>query len=189
MAQKFSKVIITPKKNKSFMQVNFNKKAGNMTGQQWSDQWSRKSDQLMSRDLCDAVDALKPHLMFASELIDDSINLDENMDYEKWFSEGLYRDDERFNNLTITGVQFFGTETLDAVKIFGYRETEKTDKPFKVKIETPVINLDRVKENRYALVVILDGQIDTLQAEIEEWLEHAKTVSQGEFQFKLEKAS
>lgn len=181
--QKFSKVIITPKKKKSFMQVNFNKKSGNLTGQQWTDQWSRKSDQLMSRELSDAVDALKPHLMFASELIDESIKLDENMDYEKWFSEGHYNDDERFSNLTITGVQFFGTEALDAVKIFGYRETEKTDKPFKVKIETPVINLDRVKENRYALVVILDEQIDTLQQKIEGWLEKGETATQGEIAF------
>lgn len=181
--QKFNKVIITPKKNKSFMQVNFNKKAGNMTGQQWNDQWSRKSDQLMSKDLSDAIDCLKPHLMFASELIDDSIDLDQNMDYEKWFSEGHYNDDERFNNLTITGIQFFGTEALDAVKLFGYRETEKTDKPFKVKIETPVINLDRVKENHYALVSIIDTQIDTLQEKIEGWLEKGETVTQGELAF------
>lgn len=187
--QKFSKVIITPKKNKSFMQVNFNKKAVGLTGQPFSDNWSRKSDQLMSRDLDNAINRLIPHLLYASELADDSINLDGNMDYETWFKNFHYNDDERFNNVVITGVQFFGTEALDAVKLFGYKETERTAKPFKVKIETPVINLDRVAENSYPLVAILDDQINDLQLEIDEWLERGKTATQGEIAFKLEKAS
>ena len=184
---KFSKVTITPKKKTSLMAVVYNKKSGNLTGQSWNDKLTRESDQLMSRELSDAVDALTPHLLWATELIDESIDLDENLDYEKWFNEGLYRDDERFNNLTITGIKFIGTEALDAVKLYGYKTVEWSDKPFKVKLETPVINLDRVKENRYTLVSIIDGQIDTLIGEIEEWLTHGKTVSQGEFQFQTER--
>lgn len=191
--QKFSKVLIKPKKNHTYMTVKFNKNEVGRDGQTWDAKWSKESNQLVSRELANCIDRLIPHLMYASELADDSIKLDRDMDYEKWFKECHYNDDKRFDNITITGISFIGTQALDAVKIYGYKETARTDKPFKVKIETPVINLDRVAENKYPLVAILDDQINDLQLEIEEWLEKGKTVTQGELSFrsehKLEKAS
>lgn len=187
--QKISRVVITNKKKNSLMTVVFNKKAVGLSGQPVNDKWTRESDQLMSRDLSNAVDVLIPHLLFGSKLIGTSIDLDENMDYEKWFAESHYNDDERFEDIYITQVKFIGTEALDAVKIYGYKLVEWNDRPFKVKIETPVINLDRVKENHYPLVSLLDTQVDTLLTETEEWLERGKTATQGELAFKMDIAS
>lgn len=170
------------------MSVTFNKKSGNLQ-QQWNDRMTRESDQLMSRELSDAIDILKPHLMWGTKLIDESINLDENMDYEKWFNDGHYRDDDRFDDIEITQVKFIGTQALDAVKLYGYKLVQWNDRPFKVKLETPVINLDRVKENHYTLVALLDSQIDTLQDKIEGWLERGETATQGELEFKREEAA
>lgn len=181
--QKFSKIIITPKKKNSLMEVRFNKTSVGMGGNQLKDAWSRKSNQLMSKDLNNCIERLIPHLMFASELADRSLKLDKDMDYNRWFEEFLFTEDKRFDGVVITSVQFIGKDTLDAVKLYGYKETEFTDKPFKVKIETPVISLVRTNENSYPLVAILDTQIDTLQHEIEEWLERGKTVTQAEFKF------
>lgn len=168
--QKFNRIIITPKKKQDLMTVKYNRKAVLKDGTPFKERTATERDLPMHRELQYAIEALVPHLLWSTELIDEKINLDAKMDYEKWFSESLYAEDSRFNNVTITGITFYGTEALDAVKLHGFKETIKTAKPFRVKIESPVINLDRVAENQYALVKILDEQIDTVLIEIEKWL-------------------
>ena len=178
--QKFSKVVLTKKNKKTLMKVTYNQSEGNATGTTFDVKWVKESNQYLSKDLDNAFDRLIPHLMFASEFIDESIKLNRDMDYELWFKDFHYNDDARFDNVYITEVHFIGTEALDAVQLVGYKETTKTAKPHKSPIKTPVINLDRVAENRYALVTILDSQIADLQAEITEWLEKGKTLTKAQ---------
>jgi hypothetical protein len=178
--QKYSKVMLKKKGKKTFMKVFYNQTEGNGLGNTFEVKWVKESDQYLSKDLEWAFARLVPHLLYASELIDDSINLDKDMNYEKWFNECAYHDDSRFDGLVLTEIEFIGTEALDAVRMKGYKSTQKTAKEFKVPIPTPVINLDRVAENRYALVSILDAQLDDLQLEITEWLEKGKTLTKAQ---------
>lgn len=178
--QKFQKVVLTKKRKKTLIKVIYNTTEGSKEGNTFDVKYSKESNQFLSVDLDNAFKRLIPHLMFASELIDDSIKLDRDMDYPLWFSDHHFQDDSRFDNVVITEVEFIGTEALDAVKLRGYKATSRTDKEFKVKIETPVINLDRVAENRYPLVAILDDQINDLQLELTEWLEKGKTLTKSQ---------
>lgn len=178
--QKFQKVILTQKRKKTLVKVIYKTTEGSKEGNTFDVKYSKESNQFLSVDLDNAFRRLIPHLMFASELIDDSIKLDRDMDYPTWFKEHHYEDDNRFHNVVITEVEFIGTEALDAVKLHGYKATSRTDKEFKVKIETPVINLDRVAENRYPLVAILDEQINDLELELTEWLEKGKTLTKSQ---------
>lgn len=164
---KYSKIQLNHKKKKTLVKVFYNQKEVSKEGNSTDNKYTRETDQFMSRKLSDAVGVFKPHLMFASELAGTSIDLDEKLDYPKWFSEGEWEDDTRFQGVEITEIQFIGNDTLDSVKIKGYRTTQLNDKPFKVKIETPVVNLDRVAENHYALVSLLDEHSDTLIHEID----------------------
>jgi hypothetical protein len=174
--QTYHRIALKKKGKKTLVKLNYSQAEANKEGNSFDVKWTKESNQYLSKELDYAIESLKPHLMFASELIDESIKLNVDMDYQTWFADHHFNDDERFDNLTITQIDFIGTEALDAVKIYGYKSTTKTDKEFKVKIETPVINLDRSENNRYALASIIDTQIDTLQHEIEEWLK-GKTLS------------
>lgn len=167
---KFSKIQLVHKKKKTLVKVFYNQHEVSKEGNGFDVEYTKKTNQYMSRSLDEAFQVFKPHLLFGSELAGTEINLDENMDYQKWFSEGHWDADSRFDGVEITEVQFIGNEVLDSVKIKGYRRTQLTTKPFDVKIETPVINLDRVAENHYALVTLLDEHADILLQEIEKYL-------------------
>lgn len=176
---KYSRIQLTHKKNKTLVKVFYSQTEVTLAGDNHENEYTKKTDQFMSKSLQHCVDVFKPHLLFASELAGDKINLDENMDYMKWFNESNWEQDERFQGVEITEVQFIGSDTLDSVKIKGYRETQNTEKPFKVNIETPVINLARDSEYAYAMVTILDEQADSLLIELEEYVK-GKTLSKSE---------
>lgn len=178
--QKFQKLTLIRKRKKTLIKVVYNQSEANSQGNNFDVKWVKESNQYLSKELDDAITRLTPHLLFASELIDESIKLNRDMDYETWFKDFHFQDDARFDNVVITEIEFIGTEALDAVKLKGYKGTSKTDKEFKVKIETPVINLDRVKENRYALTSILDEQIDDVQLKLTGWLERGETLTQAQ---------
>lgn len=179
---KYTSIKIKPKKKKSLVTVVFQKtEIGKKKEHVWDAKWTKQSNQPMSKALQDAVDRLTPHLMYASELADGTINLDGEMNYDKWFKELHWKDDSRFDGLQLTEVRFIGTDLLQAIKLFGYRETQRTDKAFKVKIETPVINIDRLPENHYALNTIADDQTEDLLAAIDGWLEKGETQAVIEF--------
>lgn len=175
---KFNKVTVITKKKKQYLKVEFNKAEVSKDKQIWDAKFVKQSDQLMSRLLSDSFEKLEPHLMYASEMADTSIMLDETIDAKKWFDEFKHREEERFQGVVVTSVDFIGNnDVIESVKLYGYRETQTTDKPFKVKFETPVINLDRAAENHYPLVHLLDEHVSDLSAGILAWLEKGETLS------------
>lgn len=176
---KYQKVQFTHKKNKTLVKIFYNETEVSLEGNQHAVEVTKKTDQYMSKSLQHCVDVFKPHLLFASELAGDKINLNKELDYVKWFKDSNWEQDERFVGVEITEIQFIGNDALDSVKIKGYRTTQKTDKPFKVKIETPVVNLAREVDNAYAMVVILDDQSNSLLIELDEFVK-GKTLSRDE---------
>jgi len=185
--QKFDSVFITRKNKQNYLKVKFNKEEVSKDAQIFNARYIKESNQLLSKELSNAFQSLTPHLLFATTLADNSIDLDENLDYPKWFREDHWKDDERFNDVTITGVQFFGNEALDSVKLFGYKEVDWTDsgKSFKVKLETPVMHLSRSENNLYPLTVQLDEQISDLTAGVEAWLDKGETMTKKQQELEL----
>lgn len=177
--QTFSQVKITRKNKQQYLKVMFTKDEVSQDGQIFDARYVKESNQLLSKGLSNAFSALTPHLLFATTLADSSIDLDENLDYPKWFREDHWKDDERFNDTYITGVQFFGNETLESVKLFGFKEVDWTEsgKSFKVNIETPVMHLMRSEHNLYPLTVQLNDQIEDLVSGVEAWLEKGETLT------------
>lgn len=177
MAQKFRSLDIKKKGKKHLIKVTYNKDEVSKEGNVWGAEYSKKTDQYLSQQLNDNISALVPHLLWTTELISEELNLDGSLDYPKWFKENKYLDDARFENVELSKIQFIGKEQLDAVKLFGFKKTTKVGKGFKVKIETPVINLDRTKEDAYALVTILEAQLSDLEYSLEKYLEDGHTLS------------
>lgn len=177
--QSFNKVQVTRKNKQNYLKVLFTKDEVSSDGQIFDARYVKESNQLLSKALSNAFQALTPHLLFATTLADSSINLDENLDYPKWFREDHWKDDERFESCYVTGVQFFGNETLESVKLFGYKEVDwiESGKSFKVTIETPVMHLMRSEHNLYPLVTQLNDQIEDLVSGVEAWLEKGETLS------------
>lgn len=176
-----TKVTITKKKQQEWMKVFYDKPEYSKDKQQFDTTWTKNSNQPMSRKLSNSLEKLIPHLLWATELTSREIILDENIDERKFFNEFEFHEEERFNGVVIERIDFIGTEqVIESVKLYGYRETQLTEKAFKVKLETPVINLDRAAENHYALVVILDEQISDLMEDIKGWLVEGETLSKAQ---------
>ena len=136
----------------------------------------------MRRSCCadwSAWEKLSPHLLYASELCNTEIILDETIDERKWFNEGKFLDEERFQGLEVTTAEFItGKEgILEGVKLWGHRTTQLTEKPFKAPLETPVISLARGMDNGYKLVVVFDEQIQDVLDGLVRWHEHGETLS------------
>lgn len=146
----------------------------------WSPKWTKESNQFLSADLNNCIERVIPHLMWGGEYISEEINLDGELNYNKWFNEHQYQDDDRFNGVVVTKIQFIGNEALDAVKIWGHKVTERTEKPFKAPLETPVLSLMRGGDYQYPLVVLLDEHMNNLLLALDEWLEKGKTLSKAE---------
>lgn len=176
---KYQKVQFTHKKKKTLVKVFYNETEVSLEGNHFNVENTKKTDQYMSNALSKCVDMFKPHLMFASELAGDKINLDGTLDYQGWFSKGEWEKDTRFQGVEITEIQFIGNDVLDSVKIKGYRATQETEKEFKVNIETPVVNLARESEFAYAMVVLLDEHANNLLLELDEFIK-GKTLSKAE---------
>lgn len=178
---KIDKLQVTTKKKRDYIKLSFGKVEVSKEKQMFDARFTKQSDQPMSRALSDALDKLAPHLLYATELCTTEIILDEKLDARKWFDEFQFNEEERFQGLKITGVEFIGNnDVVDSVKLSGYRETQLTEKGFKVPLETQVINLDRTAETHYALVVILEEQIEALHEALIGWLEKGETLSKAQ---------
>lgn len=180
MGQKFRQLDIQKKGKKHKIKVSFNKDEVSKEGNVWSAKYSKETDQYLSQQLSDNINALVPHLLWTTELISEDLKLDGDLDYKKYFKDNEYLDDPRFDNVELTKIQFIGKEQLDAIKLFGFKKTTKVSKGFKVKIETPVINLDRTKEDAYALVTILEAQLSDLEYSLEKYLEDGHTLTKAQ---------
>lgn len=185
MERKFNKLTITQKRKKDYLRVTYNLVEVSKDRQTFDANYIKTSNQPMTRELSDAIKKLIPHLMYGSELVDSTMKLKDNLDYEAFFNKFHFQDDERFDGVEVTGVQFYGKESLDSIKIFGYKETQLTAKPFKVKIETPVINLDRMEENRYALCALLCDHVDDLETLLDNWLTKGDTLPANQVEMEL----
>lgn len=172
---KFKKIKLTKKRKQDYLQVTFSKTDVSTDRQTFDASYVKTSNQPMTRKLSDAIDTLLPHLMFGSEKIDGTLKLDGDLNYEKWFKNHDFKDDERFENAYVTGIEFFGKDDYDGVKITGYWETANSAKPFKNNFSTPVLNLDKMAENKYALSSLLCDHIDDLITLIDGWLEKVET--------------
>lgn len=102
--QQFNKVLITKKNKQQYLKVVFSKDEVSMDGQIFDAKYVKESNQLLSKSLANSFSSLTPHLLFATGLADESINLDSNLDYPKWFRDQHFKDDSRFNDTYITGV-------------------------------------------------------------------------------------
>jgi len=178
--QKFKTLEVQKKGKKHQIKVTYNKDEVSKEGNVWGTEYSKKTNQFLSQQLSDNILSLVPHLLWSTELISEDLSLDGDLDYPKWFKENKFLDDTRFENVELTKIQFIGKEQLDAVKLFGYKKTTKVGKGFKVKIESPVINLDRTKEDAYALVSIIEAQLSDLEYSLEKYLEDGHTLTKAQ---------
>jgi hypothetical protein len=178
--QKFKQLDIQKKGKKHIIKVTYNKDEVSKEGDVWGTEYSKKTNQYLSQKLSDNISALVPHLLWTTELISEELAVSGGLDYQAWFKENKYLDDSRFDNVELTKIQFIGKEQLDGVKLFGFKKTTKVGKGFKVKIETPVINLDRTKDGAYALVAIMEAQLSDLDFSLEKYLEEGETLSKAQ---------
>jgi len=174
---KFDKIILSTKKDNEFLKVQYKKSevSPKRSAAIWNAEYTKKSDQPLSGALSNMFDMLTPHLLYATELTGMDIKLDKEIDAKKWFKEMRYHSEERFEGLQITEVHFFGKDSIDKIKLKGYRETQHSEKGFKVKLETDWIDFDRAAENHYPLLFILIEQIDDLETSAVAWLEKGET--------------
>lgn len=174
---KYNLIEFFTKRKKSYCKVGFNQIEATGKGlDHFNAVYTKISDQPISKAIDDCKMRLEAHLMFASELVDNAINLDENMDYEKYFAEFRHQEDDRFAGVDVTKIEFIPNKEgeLHGVKIYGKKVTQHTDKPYTNKISTPVIQLNKESDNYYPLVVELDGQVHDLLKAIDEYLEKAQ---------------
>lgn len=180
---KYNKITFSTKRNKEYCTVESNETETSGRGQEYFNvKLSKNTDQPITKDLSDCRMRMEAHLMFASELVDNTINLDENLDYEKYFKEFAHQKDDRFNGVEVTKIEFVANKegALSGVKIFGKKITQYTDKPFANDIKTPVINLNKESDNYYKLVTILDEQVHDLIKAIDDYLERGKMLKDSQ---------
>lgn len=170
-----SKLTLKVGRKVSTLTVAFKKAEMSRHNDVWNTEQSKKSDQRLSRALDNLFITLQPHLLYASELHGIDIKLDEELDVKRWFNDFEFENEDAFQGLQVTSVEFIGNGNIDGVKLKGYRTTQLTDKPFKVPLETGVISFDRANENRYKLLFILIPQIEELEQATLAWLERGDT--------------
>lgn len=181
--QKYNSITFKNKRNKEYCIVESNETETSGKGQEYFNVvLTKNTDQPITKSLSDCRHRMEAHLMFASEFIDKSINLDENLDYEKYFKEMEHQKDERFNGVEVTKIVFISNKegNLSGVQVIGKKITQHTDKPFTNPIKTPVINLNKESENYYKLVVILDSQVSDLISAIDDFLERGKRLKDSQ---------
>lgn len=172
---KFKKIKLTKKRKQDYLQVTFNKTDVSTDRQTFDASYVKTSNQPMTSKLSNAIDTFIPHLAFASEKVDGSLKLNGELDYDKWFNDHDFKDEDKFKNIYITGIEFNGKEDYDSIKIFGVWETENTAKPVKNSFFTGWIALDKTAENKYALSSLLCDHVDDLITLVDAWLEKVET--------------
>lgn len=183
MKLKYNSVEFNHKRGKDYCKVSFNQIETTGNGlENYPAEYTKKSEQPINKLMSDCKFRLEAHLMFASELIDNSINLDENMDYEKYFETFAHQQDDRFDGVEVTKVEFIANKEgeLHAVKITGKKVTQHTDKPFTNVIKTPVIQLNKDSDNYYRLVILLDAQTNDLIKALDQYQEKARVMANAQ---------
>jgi hypothetical protein len=143
---------------------------------------SKKTNQEIHRDLLVALQDLVPHLLFSTELIDESVAIPTSIDDSSWFMNGHWEDDSRLKKFKITGIKTFGKHAIEGIYIYGHKETSHGDI---VDIKSPLISLDRDPSNKYPLHVIFGAQIERLITEIEKYVFEGKNVKTIEEQLSI----
>lgn len=183
---KYKKIELTKKKRQTFCKVFFPDNEVSKTQEVYDVEWAKSSNQPLNKELSDCIERMIPHLMFSSEFIDNSINLDVDMDYDKWFKEfewqkkGL-QEDHRFDNVDIDKIVFIEDKegNLSGVNIFGHKMAMNRSKPFKNPFKSGVIRLNKDEDIYYPLVTILDSQVHDMILAIDKWLETGKELKKG----------
>ncbi len=185
---KYKNIKFSKKRGKDYCQVEYNHTETTTDRNiQYDAVYTKKSDQPINKVLDDCRMRMEAHLMFASEFIDSTINLDENMDYDKYFANHEHQNDNRFDGVEVTKVEFVENKegNLSGVKIFGTKTTQYTDKPNTNNIHTGVINLDKQSDNYYKLVVLLDAQVHDMIKAIDSWLERGLELQNAQQKMKI----
>lgn len=178
---KYKSLELKRKKGQVFCKVIFPDAEKSITQETYDVEYSKSSNQPLNKELSDCIERMIPHLLFSSEFIDNSINLDKDMDYDKWFKEfewqkeGLQQD-VRFDNVDIDKIVFVEDKdgNLSGVEIFGHKVAVNRSKPKKNTFSTGVIRLDKSEDVYYALVVILESQVQDMILAIDKWLAKGK---------------
>lgn len=147
-------------------------------GRIFSEEHTHDSDQPLHRSLDNILKALRPHLLYATELAGENIKLDEELDAKKWFNNFEFEEEKLFQGLQVTSVEFIGNEAIDGIRIKGYRETQNTDKPQQVKLDTFPIMFEGL-DNPYPLQFIVEEQADDLETCVQNWLKGDTSVEQA----------
>ena len=178
---KYKKITITRKRGQVYCEVTFPASEVAKTQEVYDVKWVKSSNQPLTKNLSDCIERLIPHVLFSSEFIDNSINLNKDMDYEKWFKEfewqkeGLQQD-VRFDNVDIDKVEFIENKEgmLSGVNITAHKTAVNRDKPIKNSFKSGVINLNKTDDMYYPLVSILDEQVQDMILAIDDWLARGK---------------
>jgi len=167
MAQKIKRLELKPS-GKVFIELNKSNSSKNATGV--VNKNSKETSDLMPHgDLLRALEKLTPHLLIAMELADPTYTLidkDYPMD-KKYFDSWEWKEDPRFEGLTVTGILVVGKEAVDGIYLLGTKETSLGGIS---KLKTPLISLVKeVESENYPLQLIIDAQIETLISEALEY--------------------
>lgn len=184
---KYKKLEITRKKGQVFCKVFFPDAEKSNTQEVYDVEWSKSSNQPLNKELSDCIEKMIPHLLFSSEFIDNSINLDKDMDYEKWFNEfewqkeGLQQD-VRFDNVDVDKIEFVENKDgfLSGINIHGHKVAVKRSKPFKNTFKSGVIRLNKEEDSYYPLVVLLEAQVQDMILAIDKWLAKGRELKGGQ---------
>lgn len=184
---KYKKIEITRKKGQVYCKVFFPDAEKATTQEVYEVEWSKSSNQPLNKELSDCIERMIPHLLFSSEFIDNSINLNKDMDYEKWFAEfewqkeGLQQDG-RFDNVDIDKIEFVENKDgfLSGINIFGHKVAVNRPKPIKNPFKSGIIRLNKEDDNYYPLVSILDVQVQDMILAIDKWLAKGKELKKGQ---------
>lgn len=169
---------------KNTLKVKFNSTELGRGGldEMYSTKQQKETTQEAHHDLIYALDALTPHLLFRSELIDKSVAIPTSVKDEDWFLKFHWEDDKRFENFKITGIKTFGKNAVEGVYIYGHKQTEHGDI---VELKSPLISLDRSENNLYPLHVIFGSQIETLLTEINKYVFEGKNANSNQLKMAL----
>lgn len=175
--QKIKSIEVKQKGNKQSVKVNYRQKEFNEVTKDFIEaNIIKQSTQYMSTELSNAIDCLSPHLMWLTDLASETISFKKATEYEKWFDNHEFKDDERFQEVYISKIVFFGEEKVDSVKIFGYKLATRYSKGHKCNLDTPQVALDR-ETSEYPLIVQLDEHIDNIVKLIEKWTFEGSTLT------------
>jgi len=134
------------------------------------------SDLQPHKDFRNALERMTPHLLIACGLAEPEYGLIDKkfpIDQE-WFDKWEWKDDPRFQGVTVTGVHVIGKDSPDGIKLLGTKETPQGGV---TALKTPLISLLKNADGwNYPLLDLIDVQFDTLLTEAQEYhtdLKHA----------------